>query len=238
LQLTWVAAVTAALLATDPTTTITGPLNEYIDSVPSKIGSPTDLMGTTVEGVVVRQRSVQSTEKMDALKKLFIERFHKKGLYLAPEGAQLKGQAGEQVTGLDTENMVTFSVILQPNPKGTTIVVAAADMGHVSRIESNTSNGPVYPGAKNVMTSSLEGTHLMTYSVEATPAEIKSFYRSAYAKAGYTEAGGELVFSRGFERAQVTVDPGLSARTVMVQTGSTKDSPKAVSVPVLEKIKQ
>jgi hypothetical protein len=237
LQLSCAVAVAAWLLTTDPGASISVPIDKYIEGVPNKIGPPTDLMGTTFEGVMVRQRSVQSTEKIDALKAHFVDSFRKAGLYLAPETAGMKGQAGEQVTGLDAENMITFSVILQPNPKGTTIVVAGADMGHLPILHTNDATGPVYPGATHLMNSSLEGTHLMTYSIVATPAEIKTFYRTEYGKAGYTESE-DMVFTRGFDRAQVTVDPGASARTVVVQTGSTKQQqPKAPPHPVMEKIK-
>jgi hypothetical protein len=236
LQLTGSLGLASLLLLTDPSL-ISVPVERFIQSVPSQIGQPTDLVGTTLDGMVVRQRSVVSKEKVDTLKKHFFTLFRTAGLFMPPDFAAMQGQAGEQVTGLDTENLIAYTAIFQPNPKGTTIVIAAADLGHLPVIKSPQTNGPVYPGATGVTTSSLEGMHVMTYTVEATPAEIKAFYRDAYRKEGYRE-NGELTFVRDTDKdqAKVVVSPGISARSVMVQTGAIREpSPESKRLEKVDK---
>jgi hypothetical protein len=225
-------ALAVALLATDPSIANVA-IDRYIESVPSRTGDPTDLMGTTVDGVPVRQRSIQSREKPEVLQAHFVKLFQKAKLYLAPEVMGIHGQAGLQVTGIDPENMVSYSVILQPNPQGTTIVVASADLGHLQTIKSDNAIGPVYPGAQHVTSSTMEGIHMMTYEVQATPAEIKAFYRDEYGKGGYAESG-ELNFVKGTDRATLTVSPGITKRMVMLQTGT--QTPPKNEHPKMEKI--
>jgi hypothetical protein len=234
LQLIGSLGLASLLLLSDPSQ-ISVPIERYLQSVPSKIGTPTDMVGTSVDGMVVRQRSVVSKESVSTLKEHFFKLFRAAGLFIPPDVEQMRGQAGEQVTGLDSENMIAFTAVLQPNPKGTTIVIAAADLGHLAVIKSATTNGPVYPGATGVTTSSLEGMHIMTYSALATPAELKAFYRDAYAKAGYRE-DGEMVFVKGDDQVKVVVSPGISSRTVMVQTGAVA-GPKASDIK-MEKIEK
>jgi hypothetical protein len=204
------------VLTADPAIPIDAFISRAVEEVPGRKGEPTEPAATRIDGILIRQRSVQSKERADALRAFFTERFVKAGLYLAPELEQMQGAASLQVTGLDYGNMTTYTAILQPNPKGTTIVMTGADMGHVSVQQSSKAIAPVYPGGGHVTTAALEGTRVMSYAVQATPNELAAFYREQYVKAGYKEDGA-LAFVKGAERATVTVAPGLAERNVMVQ---------------------
>ena len=178
------------------------------------VSPPTAPALTKVDGVTVVQRSVTSNRSPLELATHFAGAFEKAGFYIAPEQDQMKPMSGMQMSGLDTENLLSYTAILQPAGKGTTVVLAVADLAAKKPIAEPI--GPVYPGATAVTSFALESQKAMSYSVVATPAEIKTFYKDTFSVAGYRESA-PLIFQKGNEQYTVTVSPGITERYVLLK---------------------
>jgi hypothetical protein len=202
-----------SMLAAAPDVSV---INDLIKKVPGTTSPPTQISHTSYDGARVSQRSVVSSRPVAELRAHFEAEFKRAGLYVAPETRDLRMEKGEQVTGLDTENLIAYSAILQPSGKLTTVVVAAAEIG-MGKTQSVAPIAPVFPGATDVTAMGLEGVKMMTYTAPGTPAEIKAFYRETLAKAGWQQQGEETIFHKGGSQLTVMVTPGISERYVMVE---------------------
>jgi len=204
-------------------------IDEMLANVPQPLTPPTDDRTTITNNVPVHQRSITSKASPAALKMHFLSEFTRYGLYLAPEVAAQKPQVGEMVTGLDTEHLLSYTIFLQPNPRGTTVVLTCADMSHLELAPASEAVAPVYPGGTSVTAYRMEGTQVMTYEVQATPAELKTFYRDTYAKQGFKETE-ELLFAKGEKRVQVEIAPGVTRRIVFIRLNNA--SPEEAAWPL------
>jgi hypothetical protein len=187
-----------------------------LDGVPGRTSATTVPVVTNVEGVNVTQSSCTSKASIDELNAHFAKRFAKQGLYLPPEQKDWQPEAGTQLTGLDPENLVSYTVMLQPAGKAVTVLIAAADLGAKKLGETAEPVAPAMPGATGLTSYRLEGITAMSYAVRATPVEIKAFYRETLKKGGWVETGG-LAFVKDGQQLTVEVSPGVSERYVMVQ---------------------
>jgi hypothetical protein len=213
-------------------------VDDLVSRVPGVAAPGTASQRTTIGAIPVIQRSVVSSARVEDLKAYFKDAFEKAGMHLAPIAEKFKPQVGEQVSGLDTENMISYTVFFQPSGKYTTVVIGAADLGHPKASKGNEAIGPVYPGATKLTSYNLEQVRGMTYICSGTPAEIKAFYRDEFAKLGYKETD-ELVFIKDTSRAWITVAPGLSERGVAVylQNGGAQPGvPNAVAADIQKQI--
>ena len=203
----------AATKAPPPTTTLS--VDPFLKDVPGVTSTPTAPAGTKVDGVQVFQRSVRSDRSPSELREFFASAFEKAGFYIAPDQEVLTPQLGVQVTGLDTENLISYTALLQPSGgKGTTIVLAVANIG--KRTSEGNPIGPVYPGGTAITSYNIETIKAMTYRVAATPAEIKNFYRDTLTSSGFKEV--ELnTYLKGHDQFTITVAPGISEQEVMVR---------------------
>lgn len=207
------------LLATLCITTLTvGPTasaNAFVKDVPGAVSKPTIAEKMVVDGVVIESSTLVSNKDVATLKAHFRALFLKRGLYLAEEMEAVKLQLGEQVTGLDTENLISYTVILQPSGKGaTTLIFSSAELGK-RRQKEVPAFAPAYPGSGPVTSTQLEWMKSMTYTTTATPAEIRAFYREKLTAQGY-EQGPDDGFTKGPERIALTVAPGVKERTVFL----------------------
>ncbi|MFL5318507.1 MAG: hypothetical protein ACJ790_02550 [Myxococcaceae bacterium] len=187
----------------------------FAEPVPGAIAPPTAPSKTTLDGVVVTSVTVVSKKSAADLQAHFTELFAKNGLYLADEVRDVELPNALQVTGLDADNMVSYTVMMQPSKKGfTTVILSSAELAKKPQ-PATVSFAPVMPNAAGMATAQLEGMQTLSYEVQATPAEIKAFYRSELAKMGYREVE-ELGFQKGADRLTLNVSPGLSSRGVFI----------------------
>lgn len=189
--------------------------NPFVTDLPGAVSKPTLPEKTVVDGVTIETSTLVSSKDVATLKAHFRVRFTRHGLYLAEETEAVKLQLGEHVTGLDTENLISYTVLLQPSGKGaTTVIVSSANLGKRSS-QPVPAFAPVYPGSGSVTSSQLEWMKSMTYPTTATPAELRAFYREKLAALGY-EALPDDEFVKGTERIVLTVAPGVTERTVLL----------------------
>lgn len=213
--------ITLAVLASGPS------VDHLLADLPGITSPPTAAVITEANGARVLSRTVTSSRPPAELKDHFARLFTRAGLFLAPEQEQWKMELGVQVSGLDTENLLSYTVMLQPSgKKGTTVVVAVVDLG--ARKASTAPKdlfAPLYPGAGPVTAVNLEAVKTLSYAVPATPAEIKKFYRETLGAAGYRE-DEPLIFTKGSAQLSLTVAPGISERYVMLQLETVAAKPR------------
>ncbi|MBS1150309.1 MAG: hypothetical protein H6Q89_2007 [Myxococcaceae bacterium] len=212
------------LLAAAPAPSLDG----FLRDVPGMTSQPTAPAVTTVDGIKVVQRSVSSNRSAHELQKHFAAAFDAAGLYIAPEQDEVKPLVGLQISGLDTENLLSYSALLQPAAKGTTVVIAYADLG--KKKPTREPIGPVFPGANSITSFAVENQKATSYAVDATPAEIKAFYRETFAGVGFTEAAPN-VFQKGNQQFTVTVSPGVSERYVLLKLETVPGAPAPAKPP-------
>jgi hypothetical protein len=187
-----------------------------VKDVPGMVSPPTLPQSTTVDGIGVTQTSCVSKAPLGELKSYFRATYQKAGLYLAEEAEDVRPEKGEQVTGLDTENLISYTVLLQPSGKLTTVVMAVAQLGGQKLQQSSDAIAPVFPGGEHVTSVLMEGAKAMSYSAKATPAELKAFYKETLTKAGWVEKE-PMAFVKNGQELTVSVAPGVTERYVVIQ---------------------
>lgn len=195
--------------------------NPFVRDVPGAVSQPTQAEKLVVDGVVIETSTLVSTKDVATLKAHFRALFTRRGLYLAEETAEMKLKLGDQVTGLDPENLVSYTVIMQPSGKNaTTLIVSSAELAKRQQ-KAAQAFAPVYPGSGPVTSTQLEWMKSMSYPTAATPAEVRAFYREKLTAQGYAP-GPDDDFIKDAERIALTVAPGVTERTVLLiqETGS------------------
>lgn len=189
--------------------------NPFVKDVPGAVSQPTQAEKMVVDGVVIETTTLVSSKDVATLKAHFRALFTRRGLYLAEETAEMKLKLGDQVTGLDPDNLVSYTVIMQPSGQNaTTLIVSSAELAKRQQ-KAAQAFAPVYPGSGPVTSTQLEWMKSMSYTTTATPAEVRAFYREKLAAQGYTP-GPDDEFIKGAERIALTVAPGLTERTVLL----------------------
>lgn len=203
----------------------------FDEPVPGAIAPLTAPSFTMVDGVRVTSATAVSKKDAASLQAHFTALFEKKGLYLADEVKEVELPNTLQVTGLDPDNMISYSVLLQPSKKGfTTVILSSAELAK-KPMPATASFAPMMPNAAGIATAQLEGLQTLSYDVTATPAEIKAFYRTELSKMGYREVE-ELTFQKGSDRLVLNVAPGVSSRGVfIVKETSAVPVPEPVAKP-------
>lgn len=185
---------------------------EVIDDVP--VGNT-----PSAGGRPMKLRAVRSRLGWEKLLKKLGEDFLRAGLWIPPQSAQPQNLALPYISAIDGRRMISYSVLFQLNPDGTTtLILGEVDLeARVSAVPA----APLFPGAQGVMTSDVEAMRSVTYRAKAQPQEVLAFYREVLGKAGYRDAGGGT-FERGAERTTVLTRPGkdgLLKVTVMTTMG-------------------
>ncbi|WP_163786717.1 hypothetical protein [Myxococcus vastator] len=202
----WVMALTVGTTAS---------ANPFVKDVPGAVSQPTQAEKTVVDGVVIETSTLVSSKDVATLKAHFRALFARRGLYLAEETAEMKLKLGDQVTGLDPERLISYTVILQPSGKNaTTLIVSSAELARRQH-KAAPAFAPVYPGSGPVTSTQLEWMKSMSYATTATPAEVRAFYREKLSAQGYAP-GPDDAFIKGAERIALTVAPGVTERTVLL----------------------
>lgn len=173
-----------------------------------KVLETVDVPGVmNANGIPVKLRSVKSAERPEVILQHLVDRFEAWNFYIPPSKDRTQWLKEPQLTALDTERLISYTFFLQSNPDGTTtVVLGEANLGQ--RQQKTSPIAPVFPGAKEVMSSHLEVARSLSYLVPAarTSPDVQGFYRKELTRAGYTEVEPDT-YRRGTEELQVTVRP-------------------------------
>jgi hypothetical protein len=191
-----------------------------------KVVESIDVPGVmNTNGIPVKLRSVKSTERPEVIYKHLVSRFELYGFYIPPKQKQWLKEP--QFTALDTQRLISYTFIIQVNGDDTTtVVLGEANLGQAQKTKP-VAFAPVFPGAKDVLTSDLEVGRTLTYLVpggKATP-DVEGFYRKELAQAGYRETEPNL-YHRGTEELQVTVRPSKGQLSVLILSRTTVEAVK------------
>jgi hypothetical protein len=187
----------------------------FDEPVPGAVAPPTAPTTTTLDGVRMTMVTAVSKKSADELKAHYTAVFQRTGLYMADEVKDLDIGNNKQVTALDADRMLSYTVVFQPGKGTTTVILSIAELARPPKPIAQ-SFAPVMPGATEVSAAQLEQMETMSYSVPATPHDIKVFYREQLKKMGYVEQGQDLLFTKGGETISLMVSPGLQPRGVML----------------------
>jgi len=173
--------------------------------VPEVVGV-VDVTGEVIaQGIPVKMSAVRSKARPETILQHLVDRFLVWGLYVPAMAKQPQLLSEPMITAIDTRAFVSYTAILQPNPDGTTTVfLGQADFTRGSSPASTLA--PVYPGAKGLLHSRMEGARTLVYSVVAKAADVEVFYRGALAQAGFEEVA-PLVFQSSQDVLQVRHSP-------------------------------
>jgi hypothetical protein len=178
------------------------------------------------DGIPVKLRSVKSAERPEVILQHMVDRFEAWGFYIPPKRTQWFKEP--QLTALDTERLISYTFIIQPNPDGsTTVVLGEANLGRWEKQVPTIA--PVFPSAVDVMNTDVEVARTLSYRVPAskeTP-DVTGFYRKQLTQAGYTETEPNT-YRKGSEELLVTVSPPKGehmAVTVVRRTSTEGDRP-------------
>ncbi|MFL5352208.1 hypothetical protein [Archangium sp.] len=162
---------------------------------------------TEALGMPVSMHAVRSGEKVEALELHFRRQFQEAGLFLPPPQDVVPLTREVQVTGLDPDTYIAYTVFLQPNPDGTTtVILTEAFLAERRRMEKEDAFAPVMPGAHGVLQTRTESTAVLQYSVKAGPEEAHRFHVQALAREGYREVEPG-VFQHGADVLRVRARP-------------------------------
>jgi hypothetical protein len=135
-------------------------------------------------GVPVRLSAVLSSWKLQPLLQHFADAFLEAGLYLPPISSQPRHLREPQLTALDVDRNVSYTVIFQPHSDGTTTVIygeagldrrSAADVGL-----------PVFPEARGLIQTRGEAGRILSYVAVGTAAEVADYYGATLPAAGWS----------------------------------------------------
>lgn len=162
---------------------------------------------TEALGMPVSIHAVRSAESVQVLEAHLRRQFQEAGLFLPPRQHVEPISSEVQLTGLDPDSFIAYTVFLQPNPDGTTtVLLTEAFLEERRRQAPEDSFVPLMPGARGVLHSRTESTAVVQYSVKARQEEARSFHVRTLTDAGYREVEPG-VFQRGAEVLRVSVRP-------------------------------
>lgn len=166
------------------------------------------------DGIPVKLRSVKSAEKPQVILQHLVDRFEAAGFYIPPDKHRTQWLAEPQLTALDTDRLISYTFVLQPNPDGTTtVVLGEANLGLARR--EQTAFAPVFPGGTDLMQSDMEGARTMTYLAAAAPEKVRDFYLTELRGAGFSEEPPGT-WRRGGEELRVSVRPIKEGRVAVI----------------------
>lgn len=165
-------------------------------------------------GLPVAIHAVRSKQTVDQLLQHFRTEFTKKGLFLPPPEHLTLRTTLSQVTGLDPDTFIAYTVFLQPNADGTTTALITETFLAERRAPGEVDFAPVMPGARGVIQSRTEGLRMVSYRAPATVEEAWAFHRAVFAEAAYKETAPG-VFEHDGTALRVVIQP-LSKQEVAV----------------------
>jgi hypothetical protein len=163
-------------------------------------------------GVPMKLRAIRVRRHAQEMVDLYLDAFARSGLYVPPPKHQPQLTRELTLTGLDTERLIAYTVIVQPNPDGTTsLMLGESNLALLGKTASSGQDpAPLFPGAQGVMRTDQEGAQVLVFRAKAKPEEVQSFYREVLGRSGFIEPEPALqpgVFARKGEQLQLTVHP-------------------------------
>ncbi len=151
-----------------------------------------DIPGITWSaGVPVKMHAVVVKGRVEDLMRHFVESFSRQGLYVLPPH-EVPASPYPSVTGHDPDARISYTVIFQPSSqKGlVTLVLGEANVGAVdARQAQGPDFAPLYPGARSVVRTNVEGLNTVAYVAPASELEVTTFYKESLSKAGFKPEG-------------------------------------------------
>ncbi|MFL5348467.1 MAG: hypothetical protein ACJ8AT_27030 [Hyalangium sp.] len=141
------------------------------------------------DGVPITLQMALSKEPVEVLLQHFANSFQKAGFFIPPDREQVQAMREPQLTALDPERMVSYTVIFQPNPDNTvTLILGTSDLSHYTPWKGTDLGwAPLPPNARLLMRTDLEGGQSAVLSVSSSAEQVMGFYREALKQAGFVE---------------------------------------------------
>lgn len=175
-------------------------------------------------GVPVVLRAVVVKERAEDLVQRFADAFRAGGLHVPPGDEQPQLASGAaMLTAVDMYRGITFTVILQPQEGGITLVYLG-EANHALRREPGAVGdiATLPPGAQQVLRVNEESSRTMSFLVPMSAGEVDSFYAQALRRDGWRrEDGDTTVYTRSGEELRVMHEPaeGGLRSVVLVHRG-------------------
>jgi hypothetical protein len=188
------------------------PIPRYRWNVPDLQGYVDVPVVQFINGLPVRFNAAMSKHDVPYLMDFYAKEFIKAGLYIPPPDTMNGLGLGDrffQLTGLDTDNLISYSVIFQPiDDHSTTVIMGQGYLQEwLKRKPQTTDFAPLYPQAAQVVRTHTEGMELINYTTPSPATLVYGFYDDVMPKAGYAKLGNG-VYVRGQERIQVRAGRG------------------------------
>jgi hypothetical protein len=152
------------------------------------------------DGVPLSLQLARSKLSVETLLQHFADSFQKAGFFIPPGDEQVRAFQEPQLTALDPEKLIAYTVIFQENPDGTVnLILGTSNLSHYT--PGNTMQllwAPLPPGAKQLMNTQMEAGQSAAFTVASSKEEVMAFYGDAMKKAGF-EQEEPGVFRRGGE---------------------------------------
>lgn len=177
-------------------------------------------------GVPVMARAVRTKLEPQMALRWMVGSFRRHNLYIPPPRGQYQLQGAPQLTGYDPVARRTYTAVFKQNADGsTTLICGTADVSRDDWATARVSL-PVLPAAKQVLESRLESALSVSYLVDATEAEVRSFYGEVLGSAGWAAVEDAKGWARGGQLItleQTAAEKGL--RRVVVVSRSVGAAP-------------
>ena len=153
-------------------------------------------------GIPVTLRAAVSRMHLDEIEDYYLRAFVKGGLYVPPAKDQVRMSRYPQLTAIDPETKLAYTVILQPNKDGsTTVLMATSDVSNYPNAVAPDDFAPLFPGAEHVSRVHDEGHESILFTSNRAPKEIEDYYQKTLATDGYQpKKDGLLVGPKGWVR--------------------------------------
>jgi hypothetical protein len=152
------------------------------------------------DGVPLTLQMARSKLPVETLLQHFADSFEKAGFFIPPGDEQVRAFQEPQLTALDPEKLMAYTVIFQENPDGTvTLILGTSNLSQYNPGKSMALLwAPLPPGARQLMHTQMEGGQSAAFTVASSKEQVMAFYGEALKKAGFVQEEPG-VFRRGGE---------------------------------------
>jgi hypothetical protein len=207
----------AVLLSWLPAVALAG---GYVFTVPEQIREAEMPGIMNSDGIPVQLKAAVSKESIIALRDYYVAEFTHAGLYIAPGREQSQPTRYPELTGLDVDRLVSYTVILQPNKDGsTTVIMGTADVSQLTHKTRPSDFAPLPPDATHISRMSTESQQLILFTVKQSEKELNDFYAKTLAGAGYAYNAAEGRYQRKDGWISVGVQNVKDQRYVRLEHG-------------------
>ncbi|MGA9525897.1 MAG: hypothetical protein WBV82_30840 [Myxococcaceae bacterium] len=169
-----------------------------------------------VDGLPLQIVAVRSKRHWTELEKVLTKQIQNAGLFVSPKQARIPGLDNAHITALDPETKISYTLILTPEPDGTTVFIGEAN--HAQRQAAPAANtiAPVFPGGTSVLVTRQESADVVNYTAPAAAAEVDAFYKEVLSASGFKEIEPRVFEGSGQQLSISVTGRGEKRSTVMV----------------------